>query len=1064
MNSLRMRLLVLVFAVMASANIAFAQSRTVTGVVKAADDDSPLPGVQVVVKGTSIGTVTKAKGDFSINVPADRDVIVIKSIGYRTTEVNVKDKTDLGFIKLEVDARQMDEIVVTGVAEGTSTKLLGFAVGKVNEETLKEVPALDAGTALRGKIAGVQIVQPTGVPGVAPEIRLRAVTNIQGTSNPLIVVDGIITPPGTSLADINMNDVASIEVLKGAAAASLYGSQAANGVVQLITKRGSETPGKTDYTYRGEAGRTDLQNTFPLLTTHRNSIDANGNFIDGNLTTANIQRQFDADAFYDNPFPGTVVDQQRELLQPFTFISNYGSVASSQKNTNFLFSLDQLTQPGILPLSPSFNRYNGRLNIDHRTGDFKISSSLLYSSSSGPSSSAFAGGSPIGQRQQGGPFYGILLLEPDFNLYQPNPDGTPYYNAIGNANAIAPGRQGAPNPTNNATNPLYGLSRSIIQLGQQRLLGNAAVTYQFTDWLRAEGQFSYDRTSYNFLTATKKGSFDGAMNVTGGNMTQGDGNNDGLIGTFSIFANRTFDDFTVRGTYRYQLENYSSQFGFTSGSSFSVEDLFVLQNLDRETLSSTSTSEKITAENFFFNLQTDYKEKYILGGTVRRDAVSLFGPDQRSQIFYQVNAAWRVTQDLEIPDIQEWKLRASLGTTGQRPPFAAQYETWNVTGGAPSKLNLGNNLLRPSTVRELEVGTNVIFFNDFSFEFNYATSTVNDAIIQVPLPAYAGFGAQFQNVGELSNNTFEFQLGGQVFKNDDMSLNFNLTASRSRNRVIRTGRAPFSTDGLFGGGGGGGIAGDMFRIAEGEELGVMFGNIHATSLSQLTTNSLGFVNNLRGVLAGVDPLTLKPEDFEVNADGYVVRKGVTGSTAEHTYLLLDTQTNQPLVAEIGNGNPDFLLGFNTTFQWKGLSVYALVDFQIGGDIYNATRQLLYFNNRHGDLDQSGKAQSEKKTDNYYQSLYNGNNSTKHFVESGTFAWLRELNISYTLSNEDLKTVGLDFFSDIRLSVIGRNLFVITNYSGYSPEVALANNSTTYRVDQFVYPLFRSLTGGVQIRF
>ncbi len=1042
-----------------------AQERTVTGNVKAAEDNSALIGASVVVKGTSIGTVTDINGGYKISVPEGRNTLVFRYIGYKTQEVNIGDRTVIN-ITMEIDAKLQSEVIVTGVAEGRSTKLITFSVGKIDEQTLKEVPASDAATALRGKVAGVQIVQPSGVPGTAPEIRLRGVTNIQGTSTPLIIIDGILTPPGTNLADINVNDIETIEILKGAAAASLYGSQAANGVVQIITKRGADTPNKTEYTLRSEWGSTSLQRFFPVNNSHRWRLDNNGNFLDGNATASGIQRTFEADQIFDNSYPaalGGTRNQQAELYRNFVVSSNYASIGSTLKNTNFLASGERFDQPGILPLAPAFQRYNARLNIDHRIDKLKLSGSMFYANSTGPDAT---------ERQQGGPFYGILYLEPDFDLNINNPDGSPYWAYPGQV--AAPGRQGVSG--NNAINPLYSLNQTRFDVRRNRFLGNALLSYQFADFLRAEAQLSYDRANEGFQVTTKKSTYNANMSAyTNGGMTISDFLGDGLIGTGSLYFNRTFSDVSVKATLRYQYENYTTRFDQTSGSSFAVEDLFQVQNLDRTTLNVVSSATEVRAENIILNAVFDYKEKYILEASIRRDGTSLFGADQRYQNFFRVGGSWRITQDVQIPNIQEWKIRATIGTTGQRPPFDAQYETFSIAGGVPQKVALGNRNLRSSRVQELELGTNVLFLNRFNFEFNYATSSIDDAIINVPLPAFSGFTQQFQNIGQLRTNTLEFQLGGELFRENDFAFNLNITASRTLNEVTRLGRAPFSTNGLFGTAGNIAIANDMFRIQEGQPLGIMFGNIHATSLDQLITDANGNVINLRAPV-GAQPTGLKREDFTVNSDGYVIRRfrptsatvpantPAEGTVDEIALLLLDTETQQPLVAEIGNGNPAFIAGLNGTFTWKNLSLYVLVDFQFGGNIYNATRQLLYFSERHADLDQAGKPEERKKTATYYASLYNGNSSTKHFVESGAYTWIREVNLSYTFGKELLEPIGLGFFRDIRLSLIGRNLFVFTPYSGYSPEVALANNSTTYRVDQFAYPLFRSVTGTLQVRF
>ncbi|MCS7210505.1 MAG: SusC/RagA family TonB-linked outer membrane protein [Chloroherpetonaceae bacterium] len=1050
----------------------WAQERTVRGTVKAAEDGSPLIGATVLVKDTRVGTKTNVNGQYSIQVPSGATTLVFSYIGYRTIEVAIGDRTVID-VTLEIDAKQVAEIVVTGVAEGTSTKKLGFAIGKIDEETIKQVPAVDPANAIRGKVSGVTIVQPTGIPGTAPTIRLRGSTNIQGQSTPLIIIDGVITPPGTTLADIDINSVESIEIIKGAAGASLYGSQAANGVIQIITKRGADNPGATDFTARTEWGFTNLQKLYPLANHHAWRVE-NNDFVP--RTPGSPLRALEADQYVDNPYPGQVRDHQKELFKNRSFNQNFFSIGSTGKNTNFYASGARLFNQGILELTPAFDRYNVNLNADHKIGGFKLSGAIRYTNSVGPDAI---------ERTQGGPFYGVLLLEPDFDLYTPNPDGTPYWAYPGQV-LVPGGRSTISN--NNAINPLYSLSTTTFDLFRSRVLANASLSYQIFDWWRVEAQGSYDRANEEYKNVTRRNTYNSNMTgYTNGGLFAYNSMSDGLILTANSYFKKSFEDFNLSLTLRYQFERYTTLFDRVSGSQFVVSDVPQPQALTTSTLSNFGSNTDVRAENIFANAIIDYKEKYILEALVRRDASSLFGPDARSQFFYRISGAWRVTQDFDIPNIQEWKVRASYGTSGQRPPFVAQYETFDIVNGVPVKNLLGNRALRPSRVGEFEVGTNLLFLNRFTFEFNYANSIADDQILIVPLFAYAGFTQQFRNAGKMQSTTFEFSLGAEVLREEDWKFNMNIVASRIRQEIVELGRPPFPTNGNFGVASAGGVANTMFRIEAGQPFGVMYGNRHARSLDELKVDQNGFVTNLVGLPRGV----LRREDFTINSDGYVIRRfapisatnpansttPAEGSPFERPWLLAD-EDGSPLVTKIGDSNPDWLLSISGTLSWKKLSLYFLLDTQIGGDIYNATRQLLYFAGngdygRHGDLDQAGKPQEKKKAFPYYTAttqlgygtgLYNGNNPTQHFVESGSFLIVREINVAYTFDADLLNSIGLNFIRDIRLALIGRNLFTFSSYSGYNPEVALAGNATSFRVDQFTYPVFRTFTASLQVRF
>lgn len=1037
---MRAKLLYMVLLLLGMSFSAIAQQRTISGTVTDEKGET-VPGISVLIKGTTQGTTTDVDGKYNISAN-EGAILVFQGIGYTTQEIAVSASNTID-VTLQTDQKMLGEVVVTGVAEGTSTKKLGFAISKINEKALQEVPALDPANAIRGKISGAQIVQGTGIPGTAPNIRLRGATNIQGVSSPLIIVDGIITAPGTTLADINMNDVEAIEVIKGAAGASLYGSQAANGVIQIITKRGADKEGQTRVTVRSEYGATGLQRRFPLSTHHYYQLNADGSFklSDPNDPTSRIP---ETDGYMDNNYAKNF-DQQDLIFSSRSFYNNYVSVASTFKNTNFLASVDNLVTQGVVQGLPAFDRKNARLNVDHKLNDkLKLSVSSLFSSSKGPQAT---------ERQQGGVFYSVLLNEPFIDLNAPNADGTPYDNVT-------------PNVYNNATNPLYIANNNKITLSRERFIGNLAMSYQLFESLRLEGQYSFDR-SWQLIENWRDRNYISRNFPTGdgGALFQQRDGTTGQLATMNAHFNKALMDKTLKlsGTVRYQWEKYNTDLTALQGTKFAASGTHDAAYLDRTTVQLTNRTTDIRAENVFLTVRADYKDRYIIDALIRSDASSLFGKDVRRQSFYRISGAYRLSEDIKIPGIEEIKLRASYGTSGQRPQFQDQYETFNSSNGVLVKTQLGNTGLKPSKVGEFETGINVSFLKRFNFEFNYAKTVAKDQILSVPLaPWVGGYGYQVRNAGTLESKTWEFSIGGDAIKANKFTWNFNIIGSRSRSRITKLGVPPYATDGTYGQASAGGVANNMFRIQEGEAFGVMYGNIFATSLSDLTVGADGFVNNLYQITGK------KPEDFEVNSDGYIVLKGTQGTAAERAFALLD-ESGQRKVVKIGDSNPDIILGLSNTFTYGKLSLYTLLDIQMGGNIYNATKQLLYFNERHKDLDQADKAQGEKKAIQYYtaaNSLYNGNDPSQYFVEKGGFVTIREINISYNFDRSFFEKLGSisKFIYDARLALIGRNLFTFTRYTGYNPEVALANNSSSFRVDQFAYPIFRTYTVSLQLKF
>ncbi|MFZ6666284.1 SusC/RagA family TonB-linked outer membrane protein [Peijinzhouia sedimentorum] len=1024
--------LLLCFSVLfAGVFVANAQTRTVTGKVISGDDREGMPAVSVQVKGTTSGAITELDGSYSIQVSGPDAVLVFSFVGYVSKEEVVGNRSVIN-VTLQSDVTELGEIVVTGVAVGTPTKKLGFAIGKIGEEALREVPATDPGNAIRGKVSGVQIVQGTGRPGTAPTIRLRGVTAISGDQQPLIIVDGVITQG--SLADINMNDVETIEVLKGAAASSLYGSLAGNGVIQIITKRGAGGDGETRITVRQEVGNSYLARQVPLAYHHRFELNPDGSFVLTNPDNPNTRVEA-PDNIIDNPYPQTFNNQEL-LFKPQPFFTTNVSVANSGAKTNFFLGVENLNQGGVVVDLPAFKRQSLRLNVDHQLNSkLKITSSTLYVNSDRPTN---------GENGQGGLFYPILAHEPDQDLFA-NRDG-----------GVLPRSQ------SNLQNPLYEVRNLEYRRERRRLLQNFQSSYKILDWWTVEGQFSMDRewnTNENYrpkgyITQNRPEGELGSLSNTWGNSSA-------EVVTASSYFRKKFGDWNTLVTLRYQFEKYLTESNSTSGSNFAVEDIPRFQNLDPTTLNITNSLTDVRAENLFFNLGFDYQDKYIFEGLVRRDGSSLFGENERYQVFYRATAAYRITEDITIPGINELKVRGSYGTSGSRPGFAAQYETFSLSRGVASKAVLGNPDLKPSRISEFEFGVNATFLDKFNFEFNYADINADDQILLVPLPGVAGFSSQWRNAGLVSTKALEFSLGSYIKDTQDFSWDFNIVASNAISKVERLDVPPLLR--------GDGITSGMFRITEGEEFGVMYGNRFAKSANDFILDENGFITNISGYVPGAAN-NKTPEQFERNSEGYMVPVGTEYTNAETAVLLYDPETGQKLDAKIGNSRPDLILGLNQNIRYKNFALFVLLDAQIGGDIYNSSRQNMYFQERHGDLDQSGRPEGQRRAATYYSSavsLYNGATPSEHFVEKATYMKLREVALNYRFDNAFMQRVGLgNVLQDAKLSFIGRNLLTFTDYSGFDPEVASlsAGDPTTFRSDAYVYPMFRTFTAAIEVRF
>jgi TonB-linked SusC/RagA family outer membrane protein len=1026
------------------------QNTVITGKVSGEQQEG-LAGANVFIVELGIGTNTTPAGLYSLTIPADRVqgqtvTLTARFVGYAPVRRQITltaGRQEQNF-ELRRDIQQLSAVVVTGVAEATETKKLPFAVGAVDAAQLRETPAVDALGGLAGKVAGVEVQSPNGQPGQETAIRLRSSTSLTGRQDPLVIIDGTITR--LTLADINSEDIERIEVIKGAAASSLYGSDAANGVVQIFTKRGANLPeGQLVVTARNEYGQSRLPKTIPQSCAHAFLTNAAGDFVDkdGNVLPLGGARVLKADEIADVPFK-TCRDHQADALTSGQFFTNYISVGQRMGNTNFNASFHNTEQQGILEFADGYSRRNFRLNIDQ-----------AFSPRFDVSVGAFFGRSNNDAPQQGpnGPFFGLMFVEPDVELH---PDSA-------NIRKF--------NLSSNAANPLYALRQIETSSTRSRYTGSARARYRLTDWLTAEGNFNYDQEGLEYRQVTPKGFQTGNGTPTAGGLVRQQINdrtyNTGatLTGTFTYGALRN----TTKAAYIYE-DQTGSDFNLTAGS-FVVRGTPEFTAVDPALLLPQSLSEPIRNKNYFLVSTFDIKDRYILDGLVRRDESSLFGPESREQTYYRVSGAYRVSQDFQLPGIDELRLRASRGTAGLRPPFQAQYEAFAIVQGKPEKVTLGNPALKPAHSTENEIGINVDFLRRFNFEYTFSDKKTTDQILLVPLSAATGYQEQWRNAGTLVGKTHEWAIGGVLVDRDQFNWRLNITGDRTRQRITELSVAPFLV-------GPGYLTGNpdvdnvttIFRIAPGQKFGVMYGARTVRSLSEL------YEDPAKRALMGPGQ-AWSPDSVLVNEQGYVVRRNAWRTPGERPIRYVNAQGQD--IVEIGDVNPDVNLSFNTNLTWRGFAVSGVVNWVKGGNIYNGTRQWPFFEQRDrvydqthlptpncaGSTDPTCPYSTGKKPVNYYTFFYNSINPIDYFVEDGSYVKLKELSVNYTLPGSFLRRMRLGALSGAKIGIVGRNLFTNSDYSGYDPEVSgLAGDPFSFRFDGFSYPNFRTFTGVVELTF
>src|SRR6266571_1433122 len=945
-------------------------------------------------------------------------------------------------------------VAASGRAQAQSAVITGKVMGRQSEPLGGVIVVIDElGTAVATTNAGsyTLTVPADRTKGQTVSLRARYIGYSPGLKQ-------ITLTPGTQTQDFQLKfDPMTLDalVVTGAAASSLYGSDAANGVVQIFTKRGSNiADGQLVVTVRNEYGESFRPKSLPVSLAHPYVVNAAGVYVDsatGAPISLTAKPEVKDDHIADVPYT-TVFDHQAELLTHGPTYTNYVSIGQRKGNTNYSVSFENTKEDGVIKLLKGYTRQNVRVNVDQALTP-RLDLSV----------GGFFGKSNNNQLTQGpgSPFFAVTFVDPNIDLLATNADGSSY-------------RAFIPYNLTNASNPLYTLANQQINTDRSRFSGYGRATYRLLDWLSLEGNYNYDQETSNYTNLTPDGFLDAKGSFTPGGLVKTDSGGRTFNTGATLTSVRTFQlgSWNVRNTTKAAFvyeDQEATNFSVTSNA-FAVIKTPEFNAIDPTSVFPASRDVTIRNENYYLISTFDIKDRYLLDGLVRRDGSSLFGPLSRWQTYYRASGAYRLTQDFHINGVDELKLRASYGTAGLRPTYDAQYETYQIVGGKPQKYVLGNTNLKPARSGEMELGVNIDLLSRFSLEYSYSRKETKDQILLVPINPVGGFSKQWQNAATLLGRTHELSLGAILADRPDLSWRVNIAADRTRQKITQANYADGKSLSYLVGPdyGGNNEVTKAFKIAAGEDLGVIYGTKTVTSISQLYDDPSK---------SPTCPGAYCPDSFVVNEDGYVVQKSAFHTINERPITYVDK--NGKSSVKIADVNPDFNLSFTSTLRYKNFSIYGLVDWVQGGKIYNGTRQWPFFEYRDRIYDQSKKPSVDctgttdpthcpystgKKPIEYYQFFYNGIDPIDFFVEPGTYVKIKELNVSYTFDRSTLSKLGLGINS-LRIGVIGRNLFTFTKYSGYDPEVAgLSGDAFTFRFDGFSYPNFRTFTGFAEINF
>lgn len=965
----------------------------------------PLPGVTVVVKGTTQGTITDANGDYSLlNVP-DNAVLVFSFVGMKTQEIPVVGKMTIHVI-MEEETIGIEEVVAVGYGTMRKSDLTG-SVASVNSEEISAYPAIGMVQSLQGRAAGVMVQSNNGEPGSSYKVRIRGASSINSSSDPLFVVDGF--PGGTMPPS---EDIESVEVLKDASATAIYGSRGANGVILVTTKHGKA--GKTmielksSYSLQGVINRLDLLETPDYI-----------NYV--NEVTPGLLNP-------DSSYPNT--DWQDNVFRNGG-IQNYQlSLSGGNENIRYYVSGIVYDQKGVV-IDSKYERYSITSNLNIQAGkNLEVGVNLFasrYLSDGIVSQEWSAGGG------QAGVMSATVLMEPIVPVY--NEDGT-------YATSSLTGQE--------HDNPVaIAKELSIDEVGDN-IQANVYGEYQLTKDLKFRTTFGARAGSGRngrYLPSTMYGGRElgGQAYIDGSRSTD-------IVNENYFTFNKNFNDIhdiTLMAGYSYQSSRY--EYWRAISENF-ITDAFSFWNLGGGSVAKNPTSSLTESELASFYGRLNYKlfNRYLFTFNARYDGSSRFAKNNKWAFFPSGALAWNVSEENFMKNMHKislFKLRASYGITGNQA--ISPYESLARLASIPSTIinNELVNAVAPSTVANENLTWESTAQTDIGFDLglfsqriylvgDYYYKKTTDLLFSLPLPEYSGYTSLLKNIGSIENKGVEFTLSTVNFDGDfKWTTDFNL--SRHRNKILEL---PDGND-IFVDTSPGHMVGitNSTILREGEPMGQFFGYVYD------------------GVYQEGDTF-LPGGGFEQGAGGEKFRN-ISG----------DDELNSDDRTIIGDPNPDFIWGLNNTLEYKGFDMNVFIQASQGNDIYSFTLfELELMSGYNNSTTRALKRWTpiNTNTDVPKASDSRPRKSSSRFVYDGSFIRLRNLSLGYKLPASIIKPAGISF---ARIYISAQNLFTITDYPGYDPEVnwmggGSYGGNVNLGLDYGSYPNAKSYTIGIQVKF
>jgi TonB-dependent starch-binding outer membrane protein SusC len=1001
----------LTFAFISGLQVLHAQKLTVTGKVTGSTGEA-IPGVTIVIKGTTVGTASGPDGSYNINVPSGDATLQFSFLGYTQQEIAVGGRVLIN-VTMETSMQAVDEVVVVGYGTQRKADLTG-SISVVKQDDYKQQPVSRVDQILQGRISGVNVTNSSGAPGGDLSIRIRGANSINGNNAPLIVVDGFV---GSDLRTVNPSDIESMQVLKDASSTAIYGSRGSNGVILITTKSG--TKGKQVLSLTTRFSTSQVLKTYDLM-------DA-GTFAEVNnerttaMGTSNVYTQAQIDEFKAKG--GS--DWQKEILRTGSGMEYQLDYSGGNDAIKYFVSGNYLDQTGII-INSDYKRYSIRTNLDAKISpkfgaNLKVNFARLENNNTS------------GTGNTSSPLAGAVNWAPT----------TPVYDASGNLTVRDPTGSIKGNPVE------YALDDNITEANT--LIANGAFNYEFIKGLSLNIGYgiSYSNTQIKQFAANSLSSDPNATRESSESIF--------LQNTNTLNYNRVFNgihNLSLTGVFEQQVMQ-TDRFNIRAGGL--LYPAFRYDNITlASSLSAYAYKEKQSIRSFIGRVNYSLKDRYLLTASIRSDGSSKFRGDNKYSTFPSVGLGWRISEESfmdNISFIDNLKLRGSWGETGSQAIPVYGTVTTFYTGSyeaATSFLNgtttpgiivgnPGNENLKWETTKQFNVGFDIgVLKNRLTLELDYFIKHTKDLLLSEPLPGYSGGGSIYRNLGQVDNKGVEFNLTARIIESKDFSWSSNFNASFLTNEVTSIGdRKQIYIDPDYGAG--------LTSVPE-MILRPGYGLANFNGLTYLGVWHTGEETEAAryGQVPGDSHFKDLNDDGVINFDDYDI---------------------------IGSAIPTTLLGWNNTFTFKNFTLNVFFQSMMGFDKWNFTygssilgtadaRQIVHVDilNRWSPTNEGSNIPHFSATD--YPVI-----QSSRFLEDGSFMRLKNLSLSYNLPQNLIKGVNGS------VTIGATNLWTVTNYKGTDPEAystqgnaGAAPNDVAQGGDAGAYPNSRTWTFGLNLIF